>query len=378
MPIDVDFRALRRAAQRMGATESGFTVGLDRSTIEPIDIQLGEGKEIQLDELDSSEGLLSFEGRQVLLYIPDQGKNIDKVLENGTKGRRFHVADCKTLADMKARGRFERYVVTNDLSGSFNVYGTSLRTGSGREGSADLIVCQNCLEHLNYEGFRSKSRPARWKSSVDFSIGRFFEAYSSFFRHLPKGFAKADGSAAGYSQDWQSISENLRRKAGFQCSECEVVLDRHKSLIHVHHKNGVKSDNRPDNLEVLCKLCHGLRPLHDHIFISHEERKMISECRQQQGVYEPSDWDEVFELADPGLHGILHIAMEGNYHFPEVGLDIQDSSGAVVAYLDLAWTRDKVAVAISAEDRKRAASLGWTVYSPIEGLDEERGIVARR
>ncbi len=43
---------------------------------------------------------------------------------DGAKGKRFHVNDCKTLQDMKARGRFEeRYVVRNGLSPDFRVYG---------------------------------------------------------------------------------------------------------------------------------------------------------------------------------------------------------------------------------------------------------------
>lgn len=378
MPIKVDFSALQAAADRIGGDSGDWVPEFGDWVLPPIERELREGKEIKLEDLENSEGLLSYKGRQVLLYIPDQGMNIDSVLIDGGKGKKFHVADCKTLNDMKARGRFERYLVTNDLSGSFKVHGTSASIGSSVEDTANLIVCQNCLEHLNYQGFRSKSWPDRRQSALDFSIGDFFERYSSFFKHLPRGLAKSTWKDAGYSDDWKSVSDKLRRTKGYQCEECGVKLETRKDLIHVHHKNGVKSDNTPSNLQVLCKLCHGQAPMHDHMFISHEERKLISEARQRQGLNEPADWTEVFELADPGLHGILHLCKEGNYKFPEIGLDIQDSSGAVVAYLDLAWPKDKVGIAIAAEDRASASAQGWTVYSPIEGLDEESGPVARR
>lgn len=377
MPISVDFSPLFSAAKRMGAASSDFRIQLDSAPIDPIDIQLGLGKEIKLEDLESNQGLLSYKGRQVLLYIPDQGWNIEDVLIDGKKGRRFHVAECKTLDDMRARGRFERYVVTNDLSGVFSVHGTSRMTRAVIEGKTELMVCRNCLEHLNYQGHRSKSKGEKYRNAVDFSILDFFERFSSFFKYLPKGFATDVGTNGGYNDDWKRISDSLREAKGYQCEDCGVVLTHLKNLVHVHHKNGVKTDNRPGNLQVLCKLCHSQCPSHDHLFISHAERKLITEARRAQGIGDADSWFEVFELADPGLHGIIHLCKEGAFPYPEIGLDVQNSAGEVVAYLDLAWPKDKVAISISAEDRAAATELGWTVYSPIEALDQENGPIAR-
>jgi hypothetical protein len=38
-----------------------------------------------------------------------------------------------------------------------------------------------------------------------------------------------------------------------------------KDLLHVHHINGVKSDNSEMNLRVLCQYCHGEQPNHEHM-----------------------------------------------------------------------------------------------------------------
>ena len=378
MAIKVDFDSLFLCARRMGAPESNFGISLDRIASDPIDIQLSEGKEIKLEDLSSSEGLLSYKGRQVLLYIPDQGWSVDEALNDGKKGRRFHVADCKTLSEMRAKGRFERYVVTNNLSGEFDVYGTSKDTRTEREGVANLMVCRNCLEHLNYKGYRSQSRGERWSNFVDFSISKFFEDFSSFFKFLPSSLARRRGEPTGYSSDWKVISDSLRQQKGYKCEDCSVELRDRKDLVHVHHKNGVKSDNSASNLQVLCKLCHAQCPSHDHLFISHAERRVITEARRSQRIGDAKDWAEAFELADPGLHGVLHLCTGGHYDIPDIGLDLQDSSGAVIAYLDLAWPKDKVGIAIDENDRAAASKAGWVVYSPIEALDEENGPVSRR
>ena len=41
------------------------------------------GKDVQLDEIDGSNGVLNYDGHQVMLYIPDQGDDIEAVLSNG-------------------------------------------------------------------------------------------------------------------------------------------------------------------------------------------------------------------------------------------------------------------------------------------------------
>lgn len=46
------------------------------------------------------------------------------------------------------------------------------------------------------------------------------------------------------------------RRSGFRCELChahQVELDR---PLHVHHRNGLRSDNAMENLAALCETCH--------------------------------------------------------------------------------------------------------------------------
>src|SRR5690606_23083484 len=141
------------AKRALGAADLPFVLTRG-AAIETIEEELIKGIEIKLDDLASTAGLLTYEGRQVLLYIPDQGGNISAVLGGEReKGKRFHVAECDTLEKMRRANRFERYIATTDVSGIFAVHGQDFNFGS-REGHAPLHVCINCLKALNYKQAR--------------------------------------------------------------------------------------------------------------------------------------------------------------------------------------------------------------------------------
>ena len=181
MELDVNFSELWRQARRVSENIVPFdwTASV---VLDPIDIQLSEGKEVQLEDLDVVNGLLSVEGRQVLLFIPDQHAPVDVVQAFPEKGKRFHVADCKTLQDMRARGRFQRYLATNKLDGMFLITGAD-SAGRYREVESELRVCMNCLEVVNYRDYAHKShggeRRSVWR---EFEIAEFFNTFSTSFR----------------------------------------------------------------------------------------------------------------------------------------------------------------------------------------------------
>ena len=51
---------------------------------------------------------------------------------------------------MRGKGRYERYVATNDLSGEFYIAGHDPDSGKNIDGRTRLKVCKNCLGKLNY------------------------------------------------------------------------------------------------------------------------------------------------------------------------------------------------------------------------------------
>jgi hypothetical protein len=378
MKLSVDLSLLNHAVQRMGAEQIDFEVSNKIIPIEPIDKQLGEGLEVNFEDIEFETGLASYQGRQVLLYIKDHSYNnkIYFVLKDGSQGNRFHIADCQKLDEMRRKGRFERYVVTNKLDGQFAVSGTDNTNNQLIVGETKLNVCQFCIESLNYKKFRSMPRGSQRKTFVaSFKLADFFDTYSSFFKFMPTGVA--NNSDAGYSKDWDSISRNVRSRFNYSCQRCGLDLQNNKRLLHVHHINGVKSDNSTSNLTPLCADCHRKQPYHQHMFIKHEETKIINHLRNEQGLNVKENWQDVYNLADPGMHGVIDLLEKYNVSLPEVGEEIQNDKQEVVAELELAWPLKKVGVAVDKISAKAATSVGWKVYSMRHALSQFEDLAQR-
>ncbi len=374
MKLRVDFSALEAAVRQMGATPVAFSVHVATRPLDRIDAELAKGIELpDLEDVELSGGLLSYKGRQILLYIRSHDGKVQAALADGKKGNKFHVADCKTLQNMRSRGRFERYVVTNKLDGLFHIEGKDWKTGAQEEGEARLWVCQNCLKQLNYKG---ANYGGAYEQARDFDIEEFFANYSSYFRYLPSRNAE-DGEQEGYAEDWREISRKYKEARDFSCEACGVDLTAHKNLLHVHHVNGVKSDNKPSNLRVLCLSCHREQPSHGHMFVPHKDTQTITRLRREQGLLKSGDWKKAFSLCDPALHGVLDACSRARCPVPEVGLDVQNAKGVVVATLELAWEAARVGVAIADEDREAAANAGWTVLDSVAIINEPKRFVEK-
>lgn len=358
MKLNVDLSLLHNAVHIMGASEIDFDLSHEAVPIQPIDAQLGDGIEVEFEDIEFKDGLASYQGRQVLLYIKDHGSRILDALQDGSKGKKFHVADCITLNEMRRKGRFERYVVTNNLNGTFSISGEDWKTGQFHEGETSLDVCKNCLKYLNYKGFQT----GRNKGEIfkKFNLTDFFDTYSSFFKFMPSGIA--DKINKGYTDDWDEISKKIKAKFNHICQQCGLNLINNKRLLHTHHINGVKHDNHLDNLKPLCMDCHRKQPNHQHLFIKHEDTQAINHLRRVQGLTVRDNWSDVTKLADPALHGIIELLMQYQLPLPEVGYEITDNNEGNIK-VELAWPVRKMGIAINEDLVKSAVNDGWQLYS---------------
>lgn len=370
MKLKVTLSALTAALDLMGVKPLDEVPLPPRGVpLDPIDLELEGGKEIlDLNEVETKGGLLSLKGRQVLLYIQDHGSGVSHALEDGENGRRFHVADCTTLHTMRADNRFERYVVTNDVKGDFLITGKDWQTEKIMNGTTRLWVCQNCLKMLRYQGAKHGSNR---HIARDFDIGDFFSTYSSFFPHLPRRRAGRYEDEV-YSQDWPNIAAKYKAGKDFKCENenCGVNLRSQKSLLHVHHRNGVKGDNHPGNLEALCVACHRDQPQHNRMFNKHSDMQTINRLRREQGLLRIENWGKVFKCCDPAIRWLLEACKQKDAPIPEVCWEIKDESGAVIATIEVAWPSARIGVAISEEDQKKACDARWKVLSMFDALDD--------
>lgn len=376
MPLRVDINGLLRAARAMGAVTVDWK--FDRGGADPLKqliIELQAGKEVALADVEPNVGdLLTYEGQHVLLYIRDQGRNVSKALDDEGEGYKFHVANCTTLKKMRADNRYERYVVTNDVSGQFFVRGVD-QFDKAREGHARLFVCRNCLSRLNYRDYRNSRRGGRDSIVHEFALAEFFSVYSSYFDALPSRFS--DQGLNAYGPQWDEISRALREKRGWRCEECGVRLAENRRLLHAHHRNGDASDHRDVNLAALCVDCHSKQAGHALLHVSRRDRRLVNHLRRQQGVITPdrsrrrdeSTWAKVKALADPACHGLLDMCCAAGGPPPEVGFEFMDDA-MVRTQVELAWP-GKTAVVVLAKDKDTEwlEQLGWSVYTPMEAMD---------
>ena len=229
--LNASFNDLRRL---MGAEELGDFRSVRNAkilTIAELEALIGGGIDLQsLDEIQSlADGTLTYKDRPVVLYIRDvPNSGID-----GFELARLHIANCRTLQDMRAQKRFARYVVAARQDGKCQING--INEGSATEASVDeLLVCQSCLGHLSGA----------------------------------KGHGDETTAALNdYSGDFGKHAAAAKKRAGFKCEDCgrDLSNPKFRSFLHAHHINGVKYDNSVENLRALCIACHAAQPLHSHM-----------------------------------------------------------------------------------------------------------------
>lgn len=248
---------LNRLRQRMGAE---FIVWNSERDWDPISIVLDtEGLDISPDDLEyPDDGTLEYKGRKVVVYIRDQRVEFQPY--------KFHVANCATLFRMRKEKRYDRYVVATRSDGKFivNSYDEDILIEEGVE--QRLNVCINCLKELDYKDYNGCNGVAKKAIMNSFELHEFFLEYPSQITPTPI-HTETTAPLNDYTVDWPEISLRLREQNNWSCERCGRDFNgpERQQLLHVHHINGIRYDNRPENLRVLCSTCHSLEPQHEHM-----------------------------------------------------------------------------------------------------------------
>jgi len=259
---DDQFNTLR---SRIGAPLSFYklTISLpkaifkERVQIRPAPLPV-QGLDVDKGEITTHrDGTLIFSGQRVLVHIRDVTN-----IRGKQHMPRFHLANCTTLVEMRSSGRFARYVVHDRDDGVFYI-----RLESGPLRAERLLVCQNCLDKLSWEGFYlDMPRPKRHSVVNSFSIRKFFERYPRSLQPSIPEYTAQTAPVNEYPENWPDISNELRRQLRYQCQNCKLLVgETNKSFLHIHHKNGLRNDCRAENLQCLCLRCHADQPMHDHM-----------------------------------------------------------------------------------------------------------------
>jgi len=273
MKLKYHFPEFCKLRKNMGAQLSDWTLSPQNSTpLEPIEIILSPD---ELDEVTPLCGIgpLQYRGKQVVLYIKDTNLDKETVLYYPENSRRFHIFNCNTIQQMFSDKRHKRYVATNRNDGLFLVDTKDYSNKVEEDIEAELFICKHC--------FRTNDLSDTYGEWPNFSLRKFFRDHETFFPFEPE-FTDITAPSSGYPKNWRKISKMAKEKENYTCEECGVDCDKNREtrrFIHCHHIDGVKTNNKPENLQVLCTECHSKQPGHGRYPPTPEEISNLANLR---------------------------------------------------------------------------------------------------
>lgn len=250
------------------ATETGFRV-----------IRRDLTKEEQAGNIEVKEDgiYLNIDGREYKGYMYIKQPFI---VNYGNKFPKFHITNCETIQEQRASGRFaHRYYWHN----SNLVDLTDAQTGK-EFNQVSIELCSKCKAQAGIFEFSDTQ---------------------GFFSLLDKQEQKdmnqeVEVDIFGYTLDWLKISREFRKEKNYTCESCNIKIGEpgDRRYIHVHHKSGNKLNNRRNNLECVCVLCHAYKDTtHEQNF---GRRRMQKEIKAFTTKYRT----ELVSLGNPFIRNI--------------------------------------------------------------------------
>lgn len=301
-----------------------------------------DSKDIETD----TKGRATVHGHLVFVYIKDQGGYYPEVINGNLKvGKKIHLKRCGVVLRREAEGGGDRYHAIIRDDGFFPVYHQKYMAIESSK-LARRRICKVCLSELginfvkkqgestidtfNFEAYLNGELNEDKLFGINFDQPNFAKypdvdnldnkepfrtvtinknykknsneenkRQSDDNLHTPSKNQEFDSTDNVVELErWNDISHLLRDRALWRCSGCSIYLGDNKGLLHVHHKNGNKSDNREGNLSVLCKECHSKQPNHAHLKPSQEEQKVLDDLRLEKSAWPLNEDDLICFLQE--------------------------------------------------------------------------------
>ncbi len=207
LPDFFEFKPLNSVKEKMGIPQNQYgnlTVSIDPARLTRLELEKltsQDGLDISIEELTIlSDGTLAYKDSRVILYIRDV-----TVINGRESLPKFHLAHCRTLLKMRENHRYDRYVISVEMSKEFklNLIGSKKSTPEKRP----LDVCQNCLDMLIFDGFRMVWPQDKRDLAVKrFEIKRFFEQYPKSLHTIQPENTNITAPLNVYSDNFAKIS----------------------------------------------------------------------------------------------------------------------------------------------------------------------------
>lgn len=222
----------------------------------------------------SQKGLIVVDGIKCVLYIKNQSNGVNTY--NKTSTYKYHICECPTIKSMIASGRKDRYVATNRDDGLF-IVNVQNYFSKAKEMELELGLCNNCMAILKEKGIFTDN----------FNLKNYFKKHNSMIKTT---FKKSEQVLIEekYAPNQEEIAMEYKKSVHYICQICNINCSSHHELLHLHHKNGIGTDNISSNLMVLCIDCHMNQPNHGHMKRNYkfiEASKKIIELRKIQNIH---------------------------------------------------------------------------------------------
>lgn len=268
-----EFLAFKKMREKMGIPED-YKPNFESSEAILREIKFKEiktkGLDISIDELYVAEDKTlehkDFPGQKMLVYIRDFMGDYVKNEKDMSSFPKFHISWCSTLDTMHKSKKYDRYVVSQRNDGIFLLNKTLSGKVVKKDIELELLVCKNCLKNLGYKGYGS-SYQMNTHIFDNFKVKDFLNEYNTEI-YIEPTHTSISQPLNEYSKDWRDISYKYKESKSFICQDCGKDCSKDTNELHVHHVDGVKSNNNPSNLEIVCVKCHSKKPMHEHMLVN--------------------------------------------------------------------------------------------------------------
>ena len=212
------------------------------------------------------------------------------------KTPRFHLYNCET---MKKKHLFRNQYIWSNADYNF-VYCNDREVWLENE---NLILCKNCKDELIQKPYPLISNSKEFFEDTDQVKIEELIKKNEIIKDDQKNMR-------GYPFNWRKKAKKFQEKNGLICKSCGISKQdaTQKKHFDVDHINGFnKENNKDDNLQVLCVLCHIMKDdYHIQQAVKYPNRnrqlhEFVEDNRQELGERCPRNLAKYDELIKPEI-----------------------------------------------------------------------------